>query len=91
MSKELNWLTFPNRVQYHTCNIVYKTLVGHVPEYICEMFIKISDTHNRSLRSVQNELLRISSSRTQMYENSFIISAAKIWNAIPFIFDTVRT
>ncbi|MCG7876956.1 MAG: reverse transcriptase family protein, partial [Candidatus Thiodiazotropha endolucinida] len=84
MFKELNWLTFPNRVQYHTCNMVYKALMGLAPEYLCEMFIKVSDTHNRSLRSVKNELLRIPCSRTKIYENSFIISAAKIWNEIPF-------
>ena len=60
--------------------MVYKALNGLAPEYINEIFVKISDTHNRILRSVDNELLRIPGSRTKIYENSFTISAAKLWN-----------
>ena len=32
--KELNWLPFPKRVQYHTCLMVYKSITGQAPEYI---------------------------------------------------------
>ena len=88
--KELNWLTFPKRVQYHTYNMVYKALNGLAPEYISEIFVKISDTHNRILRSVDNELLRIPGSRTKIYENSFTISAAKLWNEIPLYIRNIK-
>ena len=30
--KELNWLKFPKRVQYHTCLTVYKSITGQAPE-----------------------------------------------------------
>ena len=90
--KELNWLTFPKRVQYHSmsCNMVYKASNGLAPEYISEIFVKISDTHNRILRSVDNELLRIPGSRTKIYENSFTISAAKLWNEIPLYIRNIK-
>ena len=88
--KELSWLTFPKRVQYHTCNMVYKALNGLAPEYISEIFVKIYDTHNRILRSVDNELLRIPGSRTKIYENSFTISAAKLWNEIPLYIRNIK-
>ena len=48
-----------------------KSLNGFAPEYISE----ISDTHNKILRSVDNDLLWIPGSRTKIYENSFTISA----------------
>ena len=38
--KKLNWLTFPKRVQYHTCLMVYKGINGSAPEYISSMFRK---------------------------------------------------
>ena len=30
--KELNWLPFPKRVQYHTCLTVYKSITGQAPQ-----------------------------------------------------------
>ena len=71
------------RVQYHMYNMIYKALNGQTPEYISDCFTKISETHNRNLRSVDNDLLHIPNSRTHFYENSFTVSAAKLWNQIP--------
>ena len=70
--------------------MVYKALNGLAPEYISEIFVKISDTHNRILRSVDNELLRIPGSRTKIYENSFTISAAKLWNEVPLYIRNIK-
>ena len=88
--KELSWLTFPKRVQYHTCNMVYKALNRLAPEYISEIFVKISDIHYRILRSVDIELLRIPGSRTKIYKNSFTISEAKLWNEIALYIRNIK-
>ena len=55
MFKELKWLDFPKRVQYHSCILIYKALNGMAPEYIQNLFSKSSEIHNRNLRSVENE------------------------------------
>ena len=52
--------------------------------------MKISDTQIRILRSVDNELLRIPGSRTKIYENSFTISAAKLWNETPLYIRNIK-
>ena len=57
MFSELKWLTFPKRVDYHTCTMVYKALNNLAPNYICERFIMTSDIHSRNLRSVDNKML----------------------------------
>ena len=75
---ELNWLTFP-----HTCTMVYKALKGLATEYINDVFTKVSESHVRNLRSVDNGLLLVPSSRTSYYKNSFTISLAKLWNEVP--------
>ena len=80
MFSELKWLTFPKRVDYHTCTMVYKALNNLAPNYICERFIMTSDIHSRNLRSVDNKMLHIPSFKTSCYGNSFTISAAKLWN-----------
>ena len=77
MFKELKWLDFPKRVQYHTCILIHQALNGMAPEYIQDLFSKSSEIHNRNLRSVEKDMLRIPYSRTFYYERSFAIDGAK--------------
>ena len=72
MFSELNLLTFLKRVQYQSMVWHRSTLVT-----------KVSDSHMRNLRSVDNDLLRVHSAKTSYYENSFTISSAKQWNELP--------
>ena len=83
MFSELNWLTFPKRVQYHPCTIVYKAVNDLPPVYIRDLFTKVSNSHIRNLPSVDNDLLRVPSSKTSFYENSFTILAAKQRKELP--------
>ena len=57
--KELNWLPFPKRVQYHTCLMVYKSITGQAPEYISSMLTYVSEHHERQTRSTVLNLLHI--------------------------------
>lgn len=91
MFKRLKWLSFPKRVEYHTCIMTFKALNGLAPEYIKEIFIQTSDVHTRNLRSVFNEELRIPKSRSNFYENSFAVTAAKHWNKLPTDIRNVKT
>ena len=50
---------FSQRVQYHSCILIYKALNGMAPEYVQDLFSKSSEIHNRNLRSVENDMLRI--------------------------------
>ena len=84
MFNELKWLSFPKRVQYHTCIMMYKTLHGSAPEYMSNLFVKPSEVHTRNLRSIDNETLRIPYARTNVYDRSFAVTGAREWNALPY-------
>ena len=45
--KKLNWLTFPIRVQYHSCHMVYRGINGYAPEYISSMLTYVSEKHEK--------------------------------------------
>ena len=83
MFRELNWLPFYKRVQYHTYILMYKTLNNLAPEHLSERFIKISETHDRNPRSTDSGLLKVPYSRTWYYDNSFTVTGAKMWNSLP--------
>ena len=44
--QEISWLTFSQRIQYHTCAMVYKSLNGQAPEYLTNLLTS-SETHGR--------------------------------------------
>ena len=84
MFKELQWLSFSKRVLYHKSVMIFKALHGMAPEYPSEMFVKkTSQIHSRSLRSTDNDMLRVPYARTNYFENSFTVSGAKLWNTLP--------
>ena len=62
---------------------MYKTLTDMAPEYMTELFNKVSETHCRNLRSVDNDLLKIPYSQTCYYDRSFTIQGAKEWISLP--------
>ena len=64
--------------------MMYKTLHGSAPEYMSNLFVKSSEAHNRNLRSVDNETLRIPYARTNIYDRSFAVTGARKWNALPY-------
>ena len=51
MFRELNWLPFYKRVQYHIYIFMYETLKHLALDYVLERFITIFEKHGRNLRS----------------------------------------
>ena len=82
MFQELRWLSFPKRIQYHTCVMVFKSLSGLAPEYLTNLLTKPSDTNGRILRSNQNEMLKIPFSKTKCYDKSFSVTGPRLWNSL---------
>ena len=81
--KELNWLTFPKRVQYHTCHMVYKEIKGLAPEYISSMLTYVSEQHERHTRSTALDLLHIPRSHLSFFDRAFSVQGPKLWNSLP--------
>ena len=80
--KDLQWLPFPNRLQYHTCLLAYKALNGLAPEYLSNLFTKTSEVHSRSLRSGYNYELRVPFARINYFTKSFSVKGVNRWNAL---------
>ena len=80
MFSKLKWLpSFPKRLSNQTCIMMYKTSNNMAPQFIQNLFKTTSETHTRSLRPVDDELLNIPFSRTIYYANAFAIKCAHEW------------
>ena len=52
------------------------------PEYIFNMFTFRSTIHNRILRA-DGKLIHIPNNRAEIAKRSFVVSSARLWNALP--------
>ena len=71
---ELKWLTFENRVKYHTGILVYKTLNNQCPAYMKDI-ISFSRNENYSLRSSSKKDIACFRYNTQYKKRSFAIQS----------------
>ena len=63
--------------------MMFKVFNNMAPEYLRHLFKSVHETHGRSLRSVDKELLNIPFCRTLYYFNSLTVTGVREWNALP--------
>ena len=81
--KEINWMTFPERVIYLKAVQMFKTINNDSPEYLKSLFKFTSEIHSRLLRSSSNTLLYSPRPNTELYRSTFTFSGSSIWNSLP--------
>ena len=66
---ELNWLTFPDIVDYQKAVLMYKIMNNLTPNYLNELYQFTSDIHQRSLRSTQKTYFTYLNPTSNFFEN----------------------
>ena len=79
----LNWLPFPQRIQFHKAILLYKIFSNQAPEYLSDIFTPVSSIHSISLRSATDMQLYSPRPKTEILRKSFLYSGSKLWNSIP--------
>ena len=80
--KELNWITFKNRCEYHMALIVFKAINNLNPTYISNLLIFTNNESYKLRSSTRNDLVH-RPCNSNYDKNSFLYSTMKIWNNLP--------
>jgi len=88
--EELGWQKLETQRQVHKAVMVYKSVNGLAPDYLCTKFIDRSSVSNYSLRDTESKLA-IPFPRTNFLKNSFSYSGAVLWNSLPVELRQART
>ena len=83
LSKELNWITFKERIDYKKAILMYKTLNNLCPEYLGSNFSSMHYNTDRELRSIESGKLQVPKPRIEFFRKSISYSGTVIWNGIP--------
>ena len=68
-------------VHRETSSMVFKSLNGLAPDNLCQIFSRLSDVHNRVLRSTKCDLA-IPQMKTAYGQNSSAFRGAATWNKL---------
>ena len=77
--KSLGWLTIRELIDFETSKMVYKSLNALAPDYLRNIFQKVSEATNRQLRNSSTDL-RLPLLRTSTGQKSFAYRGAKVWS-----------
>ena len=75
----LKWVPFNAESYVNRCVLIYKRLNGNTPEYINDLLIRNSDTHNRSTRFCNINLMCPRFKRSTEGGWAFAVRATKEW------------
>lgn len=78
----LKWLRVEERVKQIKLCLVHKIMQNAVPKYLQNYFTKVSDVHSYSTRGSSYNIVP-SKFKSCMIKNSFLYSAALLWNGLP--------
>jgi len=83
--KSLHWLSYPQRVTYKICLLVFRSLRGLAPGYLSDFCLSVSTVPGKaSLRSSAHGQLLVPKIKTKLYGNrSFAVSGPTEWNRLP--------
>ena len=76
----LGWKNLASQQQIQGATMVFKSLHGLAPDYLCSKFERRETAYN--LRDSENKL-NVPLPRTNYYKNSFSYSGATLWNSLP--------
>ena len=80
--EQLRWLSLPDRVSYMKALLVFKSVNGLAPDYMCDLFESVQTVSSRNTRANAKGDLYVPLARTQLYQNSITISGANIRNEL---------
>ena len=76
---ELGWLSVKEMIVKETSTMMYKSLNDHAPQYLSDLFVRLSDFHTRELRNTKNDLA-VPSMRIVSGQKAFSYRGTKVWN-----------
>lgn len=80
---QLNWLKIEQRRLYFLANTLHLLFNSGKPHFLASKFIHLNSMpHLRRSIRLSNEVLLVSTPKTLMFEKSFTIAGAKLWNIL---------
>ena len=82
--RRLGWKTIEELIAHASELMVFKSIHGLAPQYMSDLFTKISQLTSHNLRNIDTDLW-LPQKRSSSGLKSFFYKGAKTWNSLPTI------
>ena len=89
--KQLGLMSFTQRRDYFMGVLTFKCLNGHLPDYLADQLIYVSQRHSVNTRSSLNQDLYQPKANCKLFKQSFEYRAPATWNKIPHVIRNTDT
>ena len=80
LRKELGCLSIKEMIVKETSTMMYKSLNDLAPQYLSDLFVRLSDFHTRELKKNTKNDLAAPLMRTVSGQKAFSYRGTKVWN-----------
>ena len=80
--RRLGWKTIEELIAHESELMVFKSIHGLAPQYMSDLFTKISQLTSHNLRNIATDLW-LPQKRSSNGQKSFSYRGAKTWNSLP--------
>ena len=77
----LHWLPVPQMIEFKLIVFTYRAVHGDAPKYLSDLVCPYKPA--RGLRSANNNVLTVVRTHVKAGDNSFVVAAATVLNALP--------
>lgn len=79
----LKWVSIFDQWKFHQCKMVFQAVNDLAPQYICNLFSKLSNIHSHNTRSSRNNSVKLLPVKTEIGRSSYVHSSSVMWNSLP--------
>ena len=89
--KRLKWMRVTQRRDYFMSILMYKSILGMAPAYLCNEITLHSEIAERTTRSVNDNNVYVPYAHLESFKNSFTHRGPIMWNSLPDYIKTCGT
>ena len=89
--RRLRWMCVAQRRDYFMSILMYKSIHGMAPAYLCNEITLHSEIAERTTRSVNDTNVFVPYAHLESFKNSFTHRGPIVWNSLPDYIKTCRT
>ena len=89
--KRLKWMCVTQRRYYFMSILIYKSIHGMAPAYLCNEINLHSEIAERTTRSVNDNNVFVPYAHLESFKNSFTHTGTIVWNSLPDFIKTCGT
>ena len=83
--RELKWQTVSQRINYYLSTLMYSSIHGNAPDYLCNSITMACESNDVNTRLSNTLKVELPTCKTNVFKKSFVYRGSVMWNSLPSV------